>query len=437
MKNAEIREARRRFLAAGAAAVAAGSLLSVGSLRAQKAGNPAPANKPEADKKPASDPTCKHVILVYANGGPSQFETFDPKPGQKTGAPFKIIKTEVPGFTPVEHLPRIAALATELCLIRNMRSDTVDHAHARHLMHTGWLSNPTISRPGLGNIVSHQLGGGGSDLPGFVKFGGPGASAGYLGAEHNAFIVKKAGEKLDNLERAPGVDKERAARRARLVREMDADFAEVHGDKATTERRISFERARRLMESPLRSTFYLDDEPDSVWQDYGGTEFARSCVAARRLVEKGVPAVEIHLDGWDTHDDAFKRNVANCETLDRPFAALIKDLKSRGLLESTLVAWYGDFGRTPKLTATSGRGHSSSNFCVLLAGGGVRGGQVIGETNEDGTELVGGFHSPRDLFATFGQLMSWKTEQQFQAGTRPTFLVEKEAHPIKAVYEKA
>ncbi|MBZ0136280.1 MAG: DUF1501 domain-containing protein [Planctomycetes bacterium] len=418
---------RRDFLRAGALALASGVVLSQARLFAQET-----ENKPGS--KPDKGASAKRVVLVYANGGPSQFETFDPKPGQKTGAPFKVLKTDVPGFTPVEHLPEIAKLAGHFCLIRNLRSNTVDHSHARHLMHTGWLSNPTIVRPGLGNIVYHQMGDLEFDLPGFVKLGGDVAPGGFLGSGYSSFAVQKAGEQVKNLEYADGVDKDRLDRRMKIVREMDDDFGKARDDEAVKSRQAALDKARRLMNSPLRDRFLLDDESADVWKSYGESEFAKQCVVARRLLEAGVKAIEIQQDGWDTHDDAFNRNTSNCKNLDQPFGAFIRDLKQRGMLDSTLVLFYGDFGRSPKLTSTNGRGHSAANFCALLAGGGVKGGQVIGETNEDGTSLVTDSHNPRDLFATIGHLCGWQTQETFMAGKRPTYLVDPEALPIKAVY---
>lgn len=417
---------RRDFLRIGVAgtAIAAGTALLGDRLFAQV--------KETAEKKPKAK--CKQLILIYANGGPAQLDTFDPKPGQKTAAPFKVIKTSVPGFTPVEYLPEIAKLAKDFCLIKSMRSGVVDHSHARYLMHTGWESNPTMKHPGIGSIVSHQMGKADFDLPNFVKLGGNPFPAGYLGGDHNPFLVKKPGSKIENLEYAAGSNKKRMERRMKLLGKMEEKFAKEHGKEAVEARKAVREKARRLMDSPLRAKFYIEDVPDKVKKAYGDSTFAKSCLIARRLIEVGVAAVEINFGGWDTHDDGFKKNMANCKTLDQPYAMLIKELKDRGLLDTTMVVWYGDFGRKPNVTATEGRGHYAKNYCALLAGGGVKGGQVIGETNEDGTELITDYHRPRDLFATFGHLMGWDVKKTFHAGERPAFLVHKQGKPITKVY---
>lgn len=421
---------RRDFLRASAAAGLAvtSTFLFQNLLRAQE-------GETEASGGEKREGPCKRVIFLFMEGGPSQLETFDPKPGQPHAAPWKALKTEVPGFTVVEHLPKIASLAGDLCLIRSMRSGSVDHQHARYLMHTGWDSNPTMIRPGMGSIVSHQMGQADFDLPNFVKIGGGPFSAGYLGAEHNPFVIARAGADIANLDYGMGNNKERADRRGAIMRKLNDRFAEEHGEEAVRAREAAMEKARRLMDSPLRKTFDLADEPESVTKAYGDGDFAKGCILARRLIEVGVPAVEVNLGGWDTHDDAFNKNLVNCQTLDQPYHALITDLRQRGLLESTLVVWMGEFGRAPQLSNTQGRGHWSKNFCCLLAGGGVKTGQVVGETSETGEELASDPIAPHDLYATFGKLMGWDVEKKFLAGERPAYLVNKVGVPLDQLIE--
>lgn len=383
-----------------------------------------------------------HVILLFMEGGPSQLETFDPKPGKETGAPFKVIETDVTGFTPVEHFKEIGKRAGDLCLIKSMSSREGNHSRASYLLRTGYIPNPTLKHPSLGSIVAQQCGDPSFELPNFVKLRGAPFPAGYLGVENNPFVISRPGSKIENLDYAKGVDQDRMDRRMKLVKEMEKDFAKEHGDEAVEAHKAMYEKARKLMDSPLRKKFYLDDEPDEIRKEYGEGNFADSCIIARRLIEAGVPAVEVVLGGWDTHDDGFNRCKSLIEQLDKPWAALINDLKRRSLYDSTLVVWMGEFGRTPKLTNTEGRGHWPGNFCAVLGGGGVKTGQVIGETDELGYNRDSKNQStlkdpvgPNDLYKTIGTMMDWEMSKEFEAGNRPVWLVDKDAKNVEKLYK--
>ena len=424
---------RRDFLRASAAAggVIATSSFFANSILAD-----------EKTTKPVRNSKIKSVITLFMEGGPSQLETFDLKPGKDTGAPYKQIETAVPGFAPAEHFVNLAKCAEDLLLIKSMSSREGNHSRASYLLRTGYIPNPTLKHPSLGSIVAQQLGDPSFELPNFVKLRGSPFPAGYLGVENNPFVISRPGAKIENLDYAKGVDKDRMDRRMKLVKEMEKDFARDHGDEAVEAHKAMYDKARALMDSPLRKKFYLDDEPDEIRKEYGEGQFADSLMIARRLVEAGVPAVECVLGGWDTHDDGFNRCKDLITTLDKPWAALIKDLKRRGLYESTLIVWVGEFGRTPKLTATEGRGHWPGNFCAVLGGGGVKTGQVIGETDETGynrdsknqSTLVDPV-SPADLYKTIGTMMDWDMTKEFEAGNRPVWLVDKNGKNIEKIYK--
>ena len=390
----------------------------------------------------ARNSKIKGVILMYMEGGPSQLETFDPKPGSKNGGPTKAIETEVPGFTPAESLPLLAKKAKDLLLIKSMATREGNHSRGAYLMRTGFAPNPTIKHPSLGSMVAHQLGNPNFELPNFVKLRGSPFPAGYLGVDYNPFVISRPGAKIENLDYAKGVDKERMERRMKLVKEMEKDFAKERGEDAVQAHKAMYEKARRLMDSPLRKKFYLDDEPTEVRKAYGEGAFADSLIIARRLIETGVPAVEVVLGGWDTHDDNFKRVADLCKSMDQPWAALIDDLKKRGMYDSTLLVWMGEFGRTPRISPTDGRDHWPSNFCVVLGGGGVKSGQVIGETPEDGMtrgakgeELLKDPIAPDRLYRTLGTMMDWDMAREFQAGNRPMWLTDKAVQPVEKIYK--
>lgn len=378
---------------------------------------------------------CKQVILLWMEGAPSQLDTFDPKPNSKdTGSPWKVLETDTPGFTPVENLPNMAKMAKDICVIRSLNSKEGNHSRGSYLLHTGYIPNPTLKHPSLGSIVSHQLGKKDFDLPNFVKLRGGPFGAGYLGVENNPFVISNPGARIENLDYAGGVDKARMDKRMKLVDEMEKDFARQRGAEAVEAHKAMYEKARRLMDSPLKSKFYIADEPDDVKKAYGSGRFAESCIIARRLIEAGVACVEVVLGGWDTHDNNFVRTKQLCGEFDQPMAALLADLKKRGLLETTLVVWMGEFGRTPRISATEGRDHWPNNFCAVLAGGGVKGNQVIGETDERGMTITREPVGVQDLFWTFASLMGWDTAKEFEAGNRPVWLADKTAgKPIEKV----
>jgi hypothetical protein len=423
---------RRDFLRSSAAA---GGIIATSSFF----GSHVLGQKAEAPKR---NTKIKHVILLFMEGGPSQLETFDPKPKHKNGGPTKAIETEVPGFTPAENLPLIAKHAKDLLLIKSMTSREGNHSRGSYLLRTGYIPNPTLKHPSLGSIVAHQLGNPSFELPNFVKLRGAPFPAGYLGVDNNPFVISRPGAKIENLDYARGVDKDRMDRRMKLVREMEKDFAKERGDEAVEAHKAMYDKARALMDSPLRQKFYLDDEPDSTRKAYGEGQFADSCIIARRLIEVGVPAIEITLGGWDTHDDNFSRVKTLCTQLDKPWAALIADLKKRGLYDSTLVVWMGEFGRTPVINGREGRDHWPNNFCVVLGGGGVKTGQVIGETDEDGVNrdaqrktTLKDPVTPADLYKTIGTMMDWDMTKEFEAGNRPIWLTDKEAKVIDKIYK--
>ncbi len=384
----------------------------------------------------------KSVIILWMAGGVSQLDTFDLKPGQKSAAPYKQIESDIPGWAPSEHFPNLAKKGEDLCLIKSMNSAEGNHSRGGYLMHSGYAPNPTIKHPSLGSIVAFNIGDPEADIPNFVKLRGGPFPAGYMGVENNPFVIAKPGQKIENLDYAKGVDKERMDRRMKLVKEMDKDFAKQRGEDAVKAHKAMYDKARRLMDSPLRKKFYVADEPDAVRKAYGKGTFADSCIIARRLVEVGVPAIEINVGGWDTHDDGFKRIAELSKQIDQPWAALIDDLKERGLYESTLIVWASEFGRTPKLTDTQGRGHWPNNFCTILGGGGVKGGVVIGETDEAGLgrdakrkNTTKDPVTPADLFATIGTMMKWDMKKEYEAGNRPVWQVHPDGKAVEKVFK--
>jgi hypothetical protein len=357
---------------------------------------------PAAAPRPAGK--AKACIVLWLNGGPSHIDTFDPKPGQPT-ARFKAIKTRARGLELSEHLPLLAGHGDRLAVIRSMTSAEGNHDRARYLLHTGYSPNPTVHHPSLGGWVSQELGSKSAELPNFVSIGGPSLGAGFLGLQNGPFILDNPGQPPQNVTLPNNVDDARFAERRAQLAVLEERFATTTGDPQVAGRRAIYEQAVRMMKSPKISAFDIASEPEALKRSYGDSKFGRGCLVARRLVESGVKLVEVVLDGWDTHQDNFERTKKLMGTLDPAFATLLADLGQRKLLDSTLVVCMGEFGRTPRINPLEGRDHFPAAWSAVLAGGGVRGGQAFGKTNEDGSKVVENAMAVPHLFATMTTLL--------------------------------
>jgi hypothetical protein len=328
----------------------------------------------------------KACIVLWMQGGPSQFETFDPKPENSNGGETKSIKTAVPGIEISENLPSVAKSMGDLCLIRSLTGKEGQHPRATYLMHTGYLPSAAVKYPTLGSIVAKEIGPPQSVLPSYVRIGGAGqaglSGAGILGVDYDPLVVLDASRPPDNT--ALPVAQQRFQRRLALTERLSTDYATQGGKQQVADHLKVYAQAARLVLSPKMEGFDIAEEPQQIREAYGTSPFAQGCLLARRLIETGVTFVEVNLGNWDTHQDNFNRSRTLCGQLDQPFAALLADLKQRGLLDNTLVCWMGEFGRTPRINPNSGRDHYPRAFTVALAGCGVQGGQVIGSTDPGG-----------------------------------------------------
>jgi hypothetical protein len=408
----------------------------------------------------AGDPKRRRsCILLWMNGGPSQMDTFDLKPGHENGGPFKEIATKVPGIKISEHLPRLATHMDEMALIRSMTSKEGEHGLAMYYAHTGYAGRGPIQYPTLGSLVARELGHEASALPNFVSVApfrtfGPAAHApGFLGPRYAPLIVGEtslgAGPqqpsdyekslRVENLTPAGKLAGEHEAARLRLVQDLQRDFARQRPDPAALSHQTAYERAIRLMGTAAAKALSLDEEPAELRDAYGRNLFGQGCLLARRLVEQGVPFIEVSHGGenglgWDTHINNFDAVKALSGTLDAAWSTLLTDLKQRGLLEDTLVVWMGEFGRTPRINGNKGRDHFPQAFTAVLAGGGIRGGQVVGKTSPDGMTVAERPVTVPDLLATVGQALGIDiTKQNISNTGRPIGLVEKTARPIAEV----
>ena len=403
---------RRKFLAATAGAAAAGASLG-GWLGRLAAGAP-------QGQRP------KSCILLWMAGGPSHIDTFDPKPEapENVRGEFGAIETSVPGIRISEHFPRFARLMQHAAVLRGMSTLESDHKLAAYHLHTGYQNRGgAVAFPTLGALVAKELGKRDVALPNFVTIGrGPqeALTAGFLGPDNQPLTVNDPVRGLDFVE--PAGAPEQFGRQMELLRGFDATFHDRYRSAAGETHRSAIDRAVRLMNSGQKQAFDLSREPDAVREAYspvapagprpargkmaGGGEgpgsFGQACLMARRLVEAGVPFVEVVMGdgvGWDTHRDNFPRTRALSLECDAAMAALVTDLKSRGLLDSTLVVWMGEFGRTPQCTG-GGRNHWARAWSGVLVGGGIKGGQVVGRTDRDAAAVVERPISVTDVLGT-------------------------------------
>jgi uncharacterized protein (DUF1501 family) len=340
-------------------------------------------------------------ILLWMQGGPSQFETFDPKPGHANGGETKAIDTSVAGIQIADNLPQLAKVADDLAIVRSLTTKEGNHPRATFLLHTAHVPTASVHYPTLGSVVSRELGGAGSELPSFVRIGPRFPSAGeggLLGADYNPFLVPNPDRLPENVQ--PLTAAERYQRRLGLLGNLEL-AADAGATPEVAEHRGLYQKAAKMVLSPQMDAFNLDREPSAMREAYGKSNFGAGCLLARRLVEAGVTFVEVGLGNWDTHVDNFTRSRGLAGELDRPFAQLVADLKSRGMLDKTLVIWMGEFGRTPRINPRAGRDHYPRAFSAVLAGGGVRGGRVIGRTDAGGGEVEDRPVTASDLFCTF------------------------------------
>jgi len=340
----------------------------------------------EAEAAPRGKP-ARSVIILWMAGAPSQLESFDPHPDSAIAYGGRAIGTAIKGVKLGEALPQVAAQLGDVTLIRSMMSKEADHERAVYNMKTGYRPNPTVVHPSIGAVVCHELADPGMDIPRHISIlpdQWP-ARGGFLGAQFDAFQVQDPQGPIQDV--TSPIPKERRDQRLADLSVVEDSFARGRPaglDEKSTLHRLTMERALRIMGSEQLKAFEVSEAPASQRAAYGDTPFGRGCLAALRLVEQGVRCVEVTLDGWDTHVNNHEFQRQKLGILDPAFAALIRDLKARGLFESTVVLCGGEFGRTPKLNPLEGRDHWPYGFSVAVAGGGFRGGHVHGSTDPTG-----------------------------------------------------
>ena len=447
----QLRQERARYLSrrwflgecgVGLAGVALHSLL--GRESAASAG---PNTNPLAVRQPHFAPKAKRVIYIFQAGAPSQLELFDHKPeltkrdgelpppgllegyraafinpnSKLLGPKYEFAQHGESGIELSELLPHIAKVVDDLCIIRSMNTDAVNHAPAQIMMNTG---SQQFGRPSLGSWTLYGLGSESETLPGYVvltsaKGTSGGASnygCGFLPTVYSGVPFRGNGDPVLYLSNPDGIDETAQRASLDLLRELNQQTLDRIGDPETAARIQSYESAYQL-QSSAPELMDLSQESQQTFESYGikdpkESNFARNCLLSRRLLERGVRFVQLFHEAWDQHGNLTKDIKRNCEETDQATAALISDLKQRGLLEDTLVIWGGEFGRTPMVQGGSdGRDHHNRAFTMWLAGGGIKGGYVHGETDDIGFNVVKDSVHVHDLNATILHLLGFDHEK--------------------------
>lgn len=400
----------------------------------------------------------QHLVVLWMPGGPSQMDTFDLKPGHANGGPFQEIETSVVGMRFCEHFQQLSKHAHHLCLVRGMQTKEGDHSRGTYLIRTGQRPGGPVRFPSIPAALGKEL----FELndpgvPGYVSIlpntfiNPPAFSSGFLGASREPLTVagsplldpagaaagganppdRPVDLRVDNLLPPLGIDDERLERRKQFWELLQQGYgaAKRPGPAATHD--TVYRRAMQLAESDLVEAFDLSRETDDIRRSYGVEAFGQGCLMARRLIERGVPVVEVSFsDGpggltWDTHADNFTQVKTLCERLDKAWSRLIEELEERGLLEYTTFAWLGEFGRTPQINENAGRDHFPNAWSCVLGGSGIVGGSIVGATSADGLEVTDRPTSAADLLATIcGAVGVPASTENYTEDGRPVKIVE-------------
>lgn len=330
---------------------------------------------------------AEHVIFLNMAGGMSHLDTFDLKPGRDVQGPVEAIGTSG-DFQLSQYLPKTAEVADKMCVINSMTSKQGAHEQGQYMLHSSYSQRGTITHPSIGSWVVRLKGRQNQTLPGFVAVGGnpKSASSGFMGAEFAGVPLGKANEGLKDSTRAHTVSQEDFDKRLAIADALNKKFHEKYNVPQVKAYESLYDEAVKLMKSADLKAFDINRESGDTRSKYGSNNFGQGCLLARRLVESGVRFVEVTLGGWDTHYDNFTSVEARASVLDQGYAALMKDLEAKGLLEKTIVVIATEFGRSPNIVSehNSGRDHHPACFSTVIAGGGIQGGVKYGKSDKDG-----------------------------------------------------
>ena len=387
-----------------------------------------------ADSAAAAKQNDKRVILIFMSGGPSQFETWDPKPGAPTGGPHVSIPTSISGVHFDEFMPNLARLANRMVTVRSMTSKIGDHDQGGYVAQTSYSPNAIVApAPHWLSICAHEKPAADSTLPSYVMLGkdnfgslhvpGPG----YLGAKYQALRCPGDGAGPQDLPKSTPEEIAAFQRRESLRQSFSESFSQGRAERPLKSHDGAFQTVGQLLRSG--DLFDISKEPERDFDRYGDSRLGRDCILARRLVEHGVPFVRVqHQSGlaWDKHRRAFQSQRWITSEFDTAMGALIDDLIDRGLWKNTLLILMGEFGRTPTISGQGqpGRNHWTKCWSLSLGGCGLKEGLVIGSTNDDGTDLTNRPVTIHDLFCTFYKTLDINPYKELEFENRPIPFVE-------------
>ena len=362
--------------------------------------------------------TSKALIVLWLEGAPSQLETFDPHPGTEIAAGSKARKTKGKGILLGDGFEQTADQMDSISLVRALTSKEGDHARAIYNIKTGFRPDPTLVHPAIGSVICHQLPSEDSqvvDIPRHISIlsGQVPGRGGYLGDRFDAFKIGDPQSQIPDVKSR--VEQNRQTQRIKDLNKVNSEFLGRHKNNKTAQGSLgnfNLNSALKMMSSDQLKAFDVNNEPTSIREEFGDNPFGRGCLAAIRLVAAGVRCIEITLSGWDTHANNHELQAGRIKILDPAFAALIGELKRRDMLDSTMVLCGGEFGRTPWLNPVGGRDHWPQGFAIAMAGGGIQGGRVIGETTpepkrdaSDRSKELKDSHPIEDIHATVFKAM--------------------------------
>jgi hypothetical protein len=416
---------RRGFLTVGAIGglgLSLGDFFRMRQVRADAA-------RPEAPQA-----TAQSMIYIYLPGGYAHQETFDPKPFAPVEyrGPMGSIETSIPGVRFGEVLPNIAKIADKLAICRSMTHGEAAHERGTHNMFTGYRPSPALNYPSMGSVISHEFGPR-ENLPPYVcipqqpnEFAG----SGYLSSAYSGFSIgsdpANANFKVRDLNLPEGIDAVRFDKRRRMLDAVNDHFRQKEKSDSLDALDTFYQRAYSLISSAkAQEAFDLSKETDAIKDEYGRNQAGLRMLMARRLVESGVRFVTLTYGGWDHHDNIQNAMKTQAPALDQGFAALIRDLDRRGMLQSTLVCIGTEFGRTPKINATAGRDHWPKVYSIAMAGGGIKAGMVYGSSNPTASEPEDDALTVEDWATTIYNRLGINAEKELMApGARPIEIVD-------------
>lgn len=375
----------------------------------------------------------KAAIMLWMSGGPSAMDIWDLKPGTNTGGPFQPISTS--GDVQIcEHMPLLAKQMHHMSIIRSMSTREADHNRGRYYMHTGYVPSPTIEHPSYGAVLSHELVDQRPDLeiPPFVAVSGGSEGPGFLGMQYAPFTVSSNGQ-IRNLQM--GLNDQQLINRMAALDLIERGFVEQNRGQTADDHMKILKKTYNLMSSEQMKAFRVAEEPANMREKYGTDAFGQGCLLARRLVEAGVPFVEVDFGGWDNHQNIFPTlSGQKLPILDKAMAALVEDLEQRGLLQDTAIMWMGEFSRTPRINGTAGRDHWARSWSVVVGGAGMKGGIAVGKTNEDGTSVETEPYTSQDVMASVCKSLGISLETTFTSKSGRPMKIANSGKVIKELF---